>query len=108
MRCAVSRSSRSTRFSRRARTRSSAMASSRRWSPADVRGPLDGAHVSRHDGAARVTATVERALAMHVARGSTVAVALSGGRDSVALLDATLDCAPPLALDVVALHVHHG
>lgn len=41
-----------------------------------------------------------------------VAVACSGGRDSVALLHATLHAAealaPALAVGVVALHVHHG
>ncbi|MFO1220981.1 MAG: tRNA lysidine(34) synthetase TilS [Burkholderiaceae bacterium] len=38
----------------------------------------------------------------------TVAVAYSGGRDSTALLHATAVAARELALDVVALHVHHG
>jgi tRNA(Ile)-lysidine synthase len=37
-----------------------------------------------------------------------VAVAYSGGRDSTALLYATLRVARPLGLQVVALHVHHG
>ena len=37
-----------------------------------------------------------------------VAVACSGGRDSVALLHATLRAAQALATSVVALHVHHG
>ena len=37
-----------------------------------------------------------------------VAVACSGGRDSVALLHATLVAARELGLSVVALHVHHG
>ena len=37
-----------------------------------------------------------------------VAVACSGGRDSVALLHATLRVAPGLGASVVALHVHHG
>ena len=37
-----------------------------------------------------------------------VAVACSGGRDSVALLHATLRSAHPLGTSVVALHVHHG
>jgi tRNA(Ile)-lysidine synthase len=39
---------------------------------------------------------------------STVAVAFSGGRDSLALLHATTRAAVALGLDVVALHVHHG
>jgi tRNA(Ile)-lysidine synthase len=37
-----------------------------------------------------------------------VAVAASGGRDSTALLHATLKAAAPLGVQVVALHVHHG
>lgn len=37
-----------------------------------------------------------------------VAVAYSGGRDSTALLRATRAAGPPLGVDVVALHVHHG
>lgn len=40
--------------------------------------------------------------------GATVAVAFSGGRDSLALLHATVQAAIPCALQVVALHVHHG
>lgn len=38
----------------------------------------------------------------------TVAVAWSGGRDSTALLHATLVASLPLGVRVVALHVHHG
>ena len=37
-----------------------------------------------------------------------MAVAVSGGRDSTALLHATLRAAQPLGLQVWALHVHHG
>ena len=37
-----------------------------------------------------------------------VAVAYSGGRDSTALLHATLEVAVPLGIEVLALHVHHG
>ncbi len=37
-----------------------------------------------------------------------VAVAYSGGRDSTALLHATLRAAEPLGVAVIALHVHHG
>lgn len=37
-----------------------------------------------------------------------VAVAYSGGRDSTALLHATLAACEPLDVQVVALHVHHG
>lgn len=37
-----------------------------------------------------------------------IAVAWSGGRDSTALLHATLVAAAPFGVEVVALHVHHG
>ena len=37
-----------------------------------------------------------------------VAIACSGGRDSVALLHATLNAGRALGTSVVALHVHHG
>lgn len=37
-----------------------------------------------------------------------VAVAVSGGRDSTALLHCTLRTARPLGVQVLALHVHHG
>lgn len=40
--------------------------------------------------------------------GNAVAVAYSGGRDSTALLHATLSVAVPLGIQVFALHVHHG
>ena len=40
--------------------------------------------------------------------GPCVAVAYSGGRDSTALLHATLRAAPPRGVQVVALLVHHG
>lgn len=40
--------------------------------------------------------------------GGTIAVAFSGGRDSLALLHATCRAAQALGLRVAALHVHHG
>lgn len=40
--------------------------------------------------------------------GGVVAVAFSGGRDSLALLHATCRAAQALGLQVVALHIHHG
>lgn len=43
-----------------------------------------------------------------VAAGRTIAVAFSGGRDSLALLHACCRAAQTLGLQVVALHVHHG
>lgn len=50
---------------------------------------------------------VDRSLAEHVAAGARVAVALSGGRDSVALLTAVIDCGRVRPADLVAIHVHH-
>lgn len=41
-------------------------------------------------------------------RRADIAVAVSGGRDSTALLHATLRAARPLGVRVHALHVHHG
>ena len=58
--------------------------------------------------AGAVTRAVARSLAAHVAPGARIAVALSGGRDSVALLTAVLACRHAVPLDVVAIHVHHG
>jgi tRNA(Ile)-lysidine synthase len=84
------------------------MASSRRWFRADADGSHDEPSVTSSHASARVTVAVGRALASHVPRGSKVAVALSGGRDSIALFDATLAEASVHALDVVAVHVHHG
>ncbi|MEP6505370.1 MAG: tRNA lysidine(34) synthetase TilS [Betaproteobacteria bacterium] len=43
-----------------------------------------------------------------MAECGVVAVAVSGGRDSVALLHATLRSSSALGIRVVALHVHHG
>jgi tRNA(Ile)-lysidine synthase len=37
-----------------------------------------------------------------------VAVALSGGRDSMALLDALAECAGAAGIELSAIHVHHG
>ena len=53
-----------------------------------------------------VSTTPRNAAAEPVPRA--VAVAYSGGRDSTALLHATLAEAPSLGIRVVALHVHHG
>ena len=45
---------------------------------------------------------------MTAASGARVAVAFSGGPDSLALLHATCRSAAALGLEVVALHIHHG
>jgi tRNA(Ile)-lysidine synthase len=47
-------------------------------------------------------------LARTLPPGGRVAVALSGGRDSVALLDATAHVANDAHRELIALHVHHG
>ena len=52
--------------------------------------------------------SVEGACLPIAAAGNTVAVAFSGGRDSLALLHVTCRAAQALGLRVVALHVHHG
>jgi tRNA(Ile)-lysidine synthase len=53
-------------------------------------------------------AAVAAALAAHGLRGARVLVALSGGRDSIALLDAAAAVAPQAGVALVACHVHHG
>jgi tRNA(Ile)-lysidine synthase len=53
-------------------------------------------------------AAVQRGLDAHVPAGAPIAVALSGGRDSVVLFDALLQVAPARDHRVSALHVHHG
>ncbi|MGE5169104.1 MAG: tRNA lysidine(34) synthetase TilS [Rudaea sp.] len=72
------------------------MADSRRSPPADATADP------------RVLQAVFDALARALPRGGRVAVALSGGRDSMALLDATVRAAPAAEVDVCAFHVHHG
>jgi tRNA(Ile)-lysidine synthase len=52
--------------------------------------------------------SAERSRAHAAGAAPTLAVAASGGRDSTALLHATLARARGLGLQVVALHVHHG
>lgn len=51
---------------------------------------------------------VDRSLAEHVHPGARVAIALSGGRDSVALLAAVIESARVERANLVAIHVHHG
>ena len=53
-------------------------------------------------------AAVQRGLDAHVPAGAPIAVALSGGRDSVVLFDALLQVAAARDHRVSALHVHHG
>lgn len=66
----------------------------------------------RRDGdsepSAGLRAAADAALAAHVPAGEPLAVALSGGRDSVALLDVLCLVAPARGHRLSALHVHHG
>jgi len=73
------------------------MDATRRFPPADA-GRVDE----------RLRGAVARALADALPEGGHIAVALSGGRDSVALLDATLAVAKLASAQVSALHVNHG
>ncbi len=72
------------------------MGDSRRFPPAEP-GPAD-----------RLRSAVASALAAALPGGGTVAVALSGGRDSIALLDAAAAAAQAGRVHIVAIHVHHG
>src|SRR5262249_46490998 len=69
------------------------MASSRKSPPAEARA---------------VDAAVGAALAAYVKPGATVAVALSGGLDSMVLLDAAAKLAKKHRIVLSAVHVHHG
>jgi tRNA(Ile)-lysidine synthase len=68
--------------------------------------PAGGPHakVASND----VHAAVAASLADALPGGGRIAVALSGGRDSITLLDATLRAADPVRYPVLALHVDHG
>jgi tRNA(Ile)-lysidine synthase len=81
------------------------MGNSRRWSPAE---PGASPSTDAASDATSVAAAVETALARDLRGAAHVAVALSGGRDSVALLDAAVALASRHALRISAIHVHHG
>ena len=59
-------------------------------------------------GQSEIPATVRTAFEAHGAKRCSVCVALSGGLDSVVLLEVVCALAPELDLDVSALHVDHG
>jgi tRNA(Ile)-lysidine synthase len=87
------------------------MASSRRWSPVNAVAPADGsaaANTAPAGDIATLPSAVAVALTRHATDGARVAVALSGGRDSVALFDAVVNLAPARGFIVSAIHVHHG
>ena len=73
------------------------MDGTRRFPPADGTAPPHA-----------LPAAVARSIASVLPDGARVAVALSGGRDSVALLDATLADASGANCAIVAFHVDHG
>lgn len=56
----------------------------------------------------RVVDRVREALSCGLHRGARICVGLSGGMDSMALLDVLLRECGPLEFDLSALHVHHG
>lgn len=55
-----------------------------------------------------VRSDVRNALARHNVRNCRVLIAVSGGVDSITLLDAAAACAEDLALDIHIAHVDHG
>ena len=59
-------------------------------------------------GPGRIRDAVAQALAAHVPADEPIAIALSGGRDSVVLLDALAALAPERGHVLSAIHVHHG
>jgi tRNA(Ile)-lysidine synthase len=66
-------------------------------------------HTDNSDPVGALRDAVAASLAEHVPGGEPLAVALSGGRDSVALLDALLHVAPARGHAVAAaFHIHHG
>ncbi len=73
------------------------MASSRNSRPAEA-----------GDAVATVNAALAAALARHVTPGARLAIALSGGIDSMVLLDAACALATEGRAKISAIHVHHG
>jgi len=63
---------------------------------------------SRSSAADPLADAVSRALAAHLTRPGRIAIALSGGRDSVALAAAVAALPERPALEPLAIHVHHG
>jgi len=57
---------------------------------------------------ASVHAALAAALVSHLSDGAKLAIALSGGIDSMVLLDAAYALAPEQRLALSAIHVHHG
>ena len=55
-----------------------------------------------------LTATVENFLCEHALADKKICIALSGGVDSVVLLDTVVKLRPTHNLEVEAIHIHHG
>jgi tRNA(Ile)-lysidine synthase len=78
--------------------------------PVSAKGHPEREQASKRDSAevGPVRAAVGDALATALPPGGRIAVALSGGRDSVVLLDAAIAIAAAASVEVVAFHVEHG
>jgi tRNA(Ile)-lysidine synthase len=61
-----------------------------------------------YDATSKLQDAVRQSLAAHLPAGAAIAVALSGGRDSVVLLDVLAAVAPARGHAITAVHVHHG
>jgi tRNA(Ile)-lysidine synthase len=93
------------------------MAGSRRSPPPDGGGASTGAfapcdadrRVDPHSEAAfALSQAVAAALDVHASGATRVGVALSGGRDSMALFDVAAQVCDERSIALAALHVHHG
>jgi tRNA(Ile)-lysidine synthase len=93
------------------------MASSRNSLPAEAggRSTVAAPGATPHDDAVRfivpadaVSAAVATALSSSITPGSQVAVALSGGMDSMVLLDILASAASSHSFELCAIHVNHG
>src|SRR5262245_34437184 len=63
---------------------------------------------SRKPRSSELPARVAAAIAPAISPGANLAVGLSGGMDSVALLAALAELAPSMAFSLRAVHVNHG
>jgi tRNA(Ile)-lysidine synthase len=77
------------------------MDASRRSRPAD-------AHAAASAAVDALRGTLSAVLARECAPHTIAAIALSGGRDSMTLLDAAAAVAPARHIELIACHVHHG
>ncbi len=73
-----------------------------------ARGATREADHNAHGAVDAVSAAVADALDAHVAADSQLGIALSGGIDSMVLLDATVPVAAARRIQISAIHIHHG